>query len=54
MLSADIQIRGLKSALTETRTMHPQIPREFDDGRSRYVVWIVRHVLLSVPRIFQE
>ena len=30
-----------------------QIPREFDNGRGRYVVWFVRPVLLLILRIFR-
>ena len=28
-----------------------QISREFDTGLSRYIVWFIKHTLLSVPRI---
>ena len=28
-----------------------QIPTEFDNDLSRYVVWSIRHPLVSVPRI---
>jgi hypothetical protein len=28
-----------------------QISREFDTGLSRYIVWFINHILLSVPRI---
>ena len=27
-----------------------QIPREFDNSLSRYIVWLIKQTLLSVPR----
>ena len=40
--------RAVASVLLGQRLQ--QIPRKFDNGLSRYLLWFIRHKLLSVPR----